>query len=164
MTPNQAAIDGGAPTIDLAGQKWPIPEMSLRYVRHLDPILNRLLPLMAGESRSRAAVRALAAECMRADPSEADLSGLDAAIAEALTARGLAPPNRPTNVIGDLTDSQIDDLVQMGWLALKQAHPTLELDAFLAMPIRTVELISAFSTIFMQTKAQRRSAFATGEA
>ena len=164
MQPNQALIDAGLPTITLAGVAWPVPPFTIRILRNLDPVLLRLAPVMAGETRAHAAARLLLQDGLGRAPSEGEIVAMDVALREALAARGLATPMEPTRFISDLTDENRDDMITMALLALKQGHPDIKADDVLEMEITFAELIGAYATIRQQASAERKGPRQPGEA
>lgn len=72
---------------------------------------------------------------------------------KALTAGDAVKIVDPTN----LSTAEYDDLIDIVWIAVTRATPTLTKEQFLDMPIGLMELISAMDTVALQSGAMKRS-------
>jgi hypothetical protein len=93
----------------LAGERWPIPHLTLGKNRRLQPLF------------AKAAAHILA----------------------------------PDTKMADLTGDDFDTLVEITYVALTQAHPTLTREEFEELPIGMVEMVAAIGTIMEQSKLYR---------
>lgn len=117
------SIDG-APSILLAGQQWPVPQLAPRQLRRLVPLFMRLRPWFT----------ALAEAARARLPDAAD------ATVEALAR---------VNVDIAISPEVYDGLVEAAWLGVSRAHRVTQ-DELLDWPIDTAELVVAFPILLQQ--------------